>query len=135
MFIGIRFTTKHVYSSSNVIIYVSNSYLKTKLLGPEKLHYHCQIQYWDRSRGAPLTCMDTSGGRSILAETAGFTLCFEEGQNVILADGALDVANDGAVAGIVEKLNTNLGDATARASTAENPDNFGVDNVGLLACK
>jgi hypothetical protein len=60
-----------------------------------------------------------------LAEAAGLTLGLHEGDNVVLTDGADDVADDGA--GVVEELAADLGDTTAGAGTAENLDDASVD--------
>ena len=50
----------------------------------------------------------------------------------MLADGALDVADDGA-GRVVEELDTDLGDVTAGARAAQNLDNLGkLDRCGLL---
>lgn len=48
----------------------------------------------------------------------GLTLRLEESEDVVDADGALDVADDGT-RGVVHELDANLGDTTTRASAAE----------------
>ena len=54
-----------------------------------------------------------------LAQAARLALRLEEGKDIVLADGALDVADD-ATRGVVHELNTDLDNTTARASAAEN---------------
>jgi hypothetical protein len=54
-----------------------------------------------------------------LPQTSGLALPLEQAQNVILLDGALDVADDGA-GRIVEKLNTNLSNRASVSSSAKN---------------
>lgn len=48
----------------------------------------------------------------------GLTLRLEESEDVVDANGALDVADDGARS-VVHELNADLGDTTTRAGTAE----------------
>lgn len=63
------------------------------------------------------------------AKTPGLTLGLHQNQNIVLADGALDVADDGA-RGVLEELHANLGDTTARASAAEDLGDLG--KLGLV---
>jgi hypothetical protein len=65
-----------------------------------------------------------------LSETAGLTLRLHEAENVVLADGALDIS-DNASAGIVEELNANLGDATSGTCSAQDLDDSGKLNGSL----
>ncbi len=58
-----------------------------------------------------------------LSESSGLTLGLEEGEDVVLLDGALDVADDRS-AGLVHELDADLDDTTARAGTAENLSNL-----------
>lgn len=48
----------------------------------------------------------------------GLTLRLEEGEDVVNADGALDVTDDGTRS-VVHELDADLGDTTTRAGTAE----------------
>lgn len=48
-----------------------------------------------------------------LSETAGFALGLEEAEDVVFADGSLDVTDDGAGL-IVHELDADLGDTTTR---------------------
>jgi hypothetical protein len=48
----------------------------------------------------------------------GLTLRLEEGEDVVNADGALDVTDDGT-RGVVHELDADLGDTTTRAGAAE----------------
>lgn len=54
-----------------------------------------------------------------LTEAAGLTLRLHETEDVILTDGALDVT-DNRTALVVDELDANLSDTTARTSAAEN---------------
>ena len=56
--------------------------------------------------------------RCCLSQSAGLTLRLEQAQDVVLTDWALDVTDD-ASGLVVHELNANLGNTTARASTAE----------------
>ena len=47
-----------------------------------------------------------------------FTFGLEKSEDVVLADGALDVADDGA-RGVVDEFDADLCDTTTRASAAE----------------
>jgi len=51
-------------------------------------------------------------------DVPGFTLALEESEDIVLADGALDVTDDCA-GSIVHELDTDLGDTTARASPSK----------------
>jgi len=51
--------------------------------------------------------------------TPCFTLRLEQGQDVSLPDGALDVPNDRAL-GLIHEFDANLGDTTTGASAAKN---------------
>jgi len=65
-----------------------------------------------------------------LSETACLSLGLEQNENVTLADGSLDVADDGA-GGVVQELNADLSDTTTRAGAAEALGDAGKLN-GLL---
>ena len=68
------------------------------------------------------------GGRLIYsAEASGFTLRLEQSEDVTLADGTLDIADEGTLVGVHE-LDLNLGDATAGAGFANDFLNGGVHN-------
>lgn len=54
-----------------------------------------------------------------LTEPPGLALGLEKAENVVLANWALDVADDGA-GGVVHELDADLGHATAGAGAAEN---------------
>ena len=54
-----------------------------------------------------------------LAQAASLALRLEEGKDIVLTDGALDVADD-ATRGVVHELNSDLDNTTTRASAAEN---------------
>lgn len=56
---------------------------------------------------------------AFLSKATGFTLSFEKGENVSLADGALDVADDGAVRRVVDELDAHLGALSLRAGAAQ----------------
>ncbi len=58
------------------------------------------------------------------------TLGLEESEDVVLANGALDVADDGA-GRVVHELDADLGDSSAGSSAAENLDNLGEVNLRL----
>lgn len=68
-----------------------------------------------------------------LSETAGLTLRLHEAEDVVLTNGALDVA-DNASAGVVEELNTDLSDTTTRTGTAQNLGDSGEldGSLGIL---
>lgn len=55
-----------------------------------------------------------------LAKTAGFTLRFQQAQDIVLANRANNIANDTAVLvlSLANNLDTDLGDTSSRASTA-----------------
>lgn len=57
-------------------------------------------------------------------EATSLALRLEKGEEVAFTDGALDVADDGAVL-IVQKLDANLGNATARPSAADDLRDLG----------
>lgn len=54
----------------------------------------------------------------ILTQTPGLTLGFEEAEDIINPDGALDVTND-RTALVIHELDTDLSHTTARAGTAQ----------------
>lgn len=56
-------------------------------------------------------------GRSRLAQTTGLPLRLQEGDDVVLTDGADDVADDGALG--LQKFSTHLGDTTTGAGAAK----------------
>jgi tetrahydromethanopterin S-methyltransferase subunit C len=58
----------------------------------------------------------------LLTETTGFTFRFQKTEDIVLANGTLDVTDDGTV-GIVHEFNADLGDTTTRTGTAENLSN------------
>jgi hypothetical protein len=65
-----------------------------------------------------------------LAEATGLALPLEEGEDVAVADRALDVADDGAVR-VVEELDADLGDVTGVTGATE--DALDLDKLdGLL---
>lgn len=49
----------------------------------------------------------------------GFTLALEKGKDILLPDGALDIADE-STGLVVHELNADLRDASTRTSTAEN---------------
>lgn len=53
-----------------------------------------------------------------LAQSPGFALRLQQGQNIVLADGSLDVADDLAVR-LVQELNLDLGTLSLASGTAE----------------
>ena len=55
-----------------------------------------------------------------LPETACLTLPLEQGQDVALLHGTLDIADDAALL-VVDKLNTDLSHVAGAASAAEHP--------------
>ena len=61
---------------------------------------------------------ESTGRSEEQQDSPGLALRLEEGENVVDADGALDVADDGP-RGVVHELDADLGDATARAGAAE----------------
>jgi len=65
-----------------------------------------------------------------LSEAAGLALGLEEAEDVIDANWALDVADDGTGL-VVHKLYADLGDTTTRTGTAQNAGNFDKLNGGL----
>ena len=69
-----------------------------------------------------------------LAEPPGLTLGLEEGEDVVLPDGADNVADDGARL-VVEELNADLGDGTTGASAAENLGHLSELDWGVLHTK
>lgn len=81
--------------------------------------YEARLEH--RSRGGDAKA--SRGFASCLSESAGLTLGLEEGEDVVLLDGALDVADDGS-AGLVHELDAHLDDTTARAGTAEDLSNL-----------
>ena len=72
------------------------------------------------------------------AETAGLTLGFEQAEDVALADGALNVTNEGTGGGGANELDLHLGDATTGAGFAndffnDSGDDFsGVHSISLI---
>jgi hypothetical protein len=67
----------------------------------------------------------------ILTETAGLALRLEQAKDVVNADWALDVADDGA-GGVVHELDADLGDTTTGSGAAEDTGHLDELN-GLLA--
>lgn len=59
-----------------------------------------------------------------LPQPAGFALPLKKSQDVTLADGTLDVADDGT-AGFVHELNLNLSNVTGVTSAAEDLEDLG----------
>jgi hypothetical protein len=56
---------------------------------------------------------------NILTETTSLTFRFQETEDIVFANGTLDVTDDATV-GIVHEFNANLSDTATGASTAEN---------------
>jgi len=54
-----------------------------------------------------------------LSQSAGLTLRLEEAQDVVLTDWALDVTDDGT-GGLVNELDTDLGNTTTGTGATEN---------------
>jgi hypothetical protein len=65
-----------------------------------------------------------------LSQTPGLTLGFEEAENVVLADWALDVADDGTGL-VVHELDTALGDTTTGAGSAKDTGDLDEVDGGL----
>jgi len=65
-----------------------------------------------------------------LSQSPGLTLGFEETQDVVFADWALDVADDGS-GGVVHELDANLGNASTGAGTSKDTGNFDQLDGGL----
>ena len=65
-----------------------------------------------------------------LTETTSFTFRFQKTEDIVLANGTLDVTDDGTV-GIVHEFNADLGDTTTRTGTAENLSNSSELDGGL----
>jgi hypothetical protein len=57
-------------------------------------------------------------------DVPSLTLGLEQGQNVLLPDGALNVTDD-CSARVVHELNADLGDTTTRAGTTEDLHGYG----------
>lgn len=62
---------------------------------------------------------------SFLTKTTGFALRLEQDQDVSLTDGTLDVTDDGALA-VIEELDADLSDTSARTGTAQNLGDLGL---------
>lgn len=58
-----------------------------------------------------------------LSESSGLTLGLHEAENVVLADGALDVTDDGT-GGVVDELNTDLSHTSSGAGSSKNLDDL-----------
>lgn len=65
-----------------------------------------------------------------LAQTSGLTFGFEQAEDVVDTDGALDVTDDGTAL-VIHELDTDLGHTTARAGTAEDAGHLHELNGGL----
>jgi hypothetical protein len=65
-----------------------------------------------------------------LSQTPGLALRLEQAENVVLADRALDVADDGAGL-VVHELDTALGDTTTGAGTAKDTGDLDELDGGL----
>lgn len=68
-----------------------------------------------------LLCKPTSkGSQTVLSlwHAPGFTLGFEESEDVVLLDGALDVSDDRS-GGVVHEFNANLSNTTTGAGAAQ----------------
>lgn len=76
-----------------------------------------------KSNASAVVGIATAGGGGKLPEAPGFALRLEEGEKVTLADGPLDVTDDGAV-GVVEELDADLCNSTARAGAADDLGDF-----------
>jgi len=71
-------------------------------------------------------------GHISLSQTSGFTLGFEEAEDVVFPNGALYVSDDGA-GSIVDELNADLSHTTSRSGSSENSRHL--DELDrLLAC-
>ena len=74
-----------------------------------------------------------------LPKTTGLALPLEKAEDVSLADGSLDVTDDGTSAhsaGIVHELNADLGDVTGVAGSAEDAVNLReLDWLILFGCR
>lgn len=68
---------------------------------------------------------------NLLTESSGFSFRFHQAQDVVFSDGALDVSHDGSV-GVVEEFNSDLGNTTSGAGSAENLNNLGQSNGSLV---
>lgn len=66
-----------------------------------------------------------------LSQAPGLTLGFQEGKDVILTDGANNVADDAAV-GVVQELHTHLGHSSTAASAAEHLEHLSLLDGSLL---
>lgn len=67
----------------------------------------------------------------LLTEATGFTLRFQEADDIVLTDGANNVTDHGAALSFTDDFNTNLGDTTTGAGTAKALGNTGVFNLLL----
>jgi hypothetical protein len=71
-----------------------------------------------------------SGESCCLTETTSFTFGFQKAENIVFTYGTLDVTDDATV-GVIHEFNTDLSNATARASAAENLDHSSELDGGL----
>jgi hypothetical protein len=68
--------------------------------------------------------------RKRLSQAAGLAFGLEQAQDVVLADRALDVTDDGTAL-VVHELDANLGDTTTGAGSAEDLDHLDQLNGSL----
>ncbi len=68
---------------------------------------------------------------SDLSQSSCLSLGFEEDEDIALSNRTLDVADNGSV-GLIHKLDADLSDTTARASSAEQFDDSGHALLTLL---
>ena len=65
-----------------------------------------------------------------LTQSSSFTLRLHQGQDVVLSDWALDVSDNGS-GGVIQELNSDLGDTTTGTGSTENLLNSSKGNWGL----
>lgn len=69
-----------------------------------------------------------------LTQSSGLTLRLHQAQDVVLSDGTLDVSDNGS-GGVLEELNSDLGDTTSGAGSAQNFDDLSKSNWSLSVLK
>lgn len=78
--------------------------------------------------------MKGMGEKASLTQSSGLTLRLHQAQDVVLSDWALDVSDDGS-GGVLQELNSDLGDTTSGAGSAQNLDNLSKSNWSLSVLK
>lgn len=68
--------------------------------------------------------------RGSLTQSSSLTLRLHQAQDVVLSDWTLDVSDNGS-GGVLQELNSDLGDTTSRAGSAQNLDNLSKSNWSL----